>query len=199
MSNTYFTDNGFGEKEIINNPEQAIIEGAKRYVRRKANPLSTKIAINDGNSKGTIKLTAKNTDISKFLEGRTIDKAVLERIKEVAEKRNVDPYDILAHVLIEGAPNIGVKTYYNTHDVIGRQLGNKFNSVYKMDLNTFKTHIGLDPNKKYKQETIQKQLNKFMDAFNEKAKSVIVPEDRVDAVAVRIATAGRDFNPAQKG
>lgn len=198
MSNTYFTDNRFGKKEIINNPEQAIIERAKRYVRREATPYIN-LEINDGNSKGTIKLTAKNTDISKFLEGRTIDKAVLERIKEVAEKRNVDPYDILAHMLIEGAPNIGVKTYYNTHDVIDRQLGNKFNSVYKMDLNTFKTHIGLDPNKKYKQETIQKQLNKFMDAFNEKAKSVIVPEDRVDAVAVRIATAGRDFNPAQKG
>lgn len=198
MGNTYFTDNRFGKKEIINNPEQAIIERAKRYVRREATPYIN-LEINDGNSKGTIKLTAKNTDISKFLEGRTIDKAVLERIKEVAEKRNVDPYDILAHMLIEGAPNIGVKTYYNTHDVIDRQLGNKFNSVYKMDLNTFKTHIGLDPNKKYKQETIQKQLNKFMDAFNEKAKSVIVPEDRVDAVAVRIATAGRDFNPAQKG
>lgn len=198
LTNTYFTDNRFGEKKIINNPKQAIIEGAKRYIDKKSSPFINYV-INDAKSKGPVKLTAKNTDISKFLEGRTIDRAVLEKIKEVAENRNIDPYDILAHMLIEGERNIGVGSYYNTHDVITRQFGNKFSPIRKMDLNTFKTHIGLDPNKKYKQEVIQNQLDKFMDAFNKKAASVIVPKDYIDAVAVRIATAGRDFNPAQKG
>lgn len=198
LGNTYFTINRSGEAEIINNPEQAILEGAKQYIYEKAGPL-IKSRLNDGKSKGAVKLTAKNTDISKFLEGRTVDKAVLERIKEVAENRNVDPYDILAHMLIEGSTNIRVGSYYNTHDVIDRQLGNKFSPVPKMDLNTFKTHIGLDSSKKYKQETVQKQLNKFMGDFNKKVEGIIVPQDQVDAVAVRIVTAGRDFNPAQKG
>lgn len=200
LTNSYFTKSrGKREKrEQINDIKNAIIEGSQNYIIQNSYPYIADY-INSNGSEGSIKLSAKNTDISKFLEGRTIDKAVLDRVKEVAKERNVDPYDLLAHMLIEGDRDLETGSRYNTHDVIRRQLGNRFGPVEKMDLDTFKTHIGLDPNKKYKQEVVQKQVDKFMNAFNDKLNNIIVPKDPVDAVAVRITTAGRDFNPAQKG
>lgn len=200
LVSTYFTKpkHKHIKRDQIEDIQSAILEGAKKYIRINSSPYIAGY-INNGQSKGVVKLSAKNTDISKFLESRTVDKAVLDRIKEVAKERNVDPYDILAHMLIEGYRDLKTGSYYNTHDVMSRQFGNQFNAVRKMDSDTFKTHIGLDPNKKYKQEVVQKQVDKFMNKFNDRLKSIVIPKDPIDAVAVRIATSGRDFNPAQKG
>lgn len=147
-----------------------------------------------------ITLKAPNTDISKFVFNRNISENAINRISEVSEKRGVDPYDVLAHMLIEGNDNpLTTSSYYNTHNVIEGQLPGKYVSFTRNRKNRI-ANLGLDNNKEYSYKT----LLEFADKWNDKANTyydnnVIVPEDYIDAVAVYMSKINRDFNPKQKG
>lgn len=147
-----------------------------------------------------ITLKAPNTDISKFVFNRNISENAINRISEVSKKRGVDPYDLLAHMLIEGNDNpLTTNSYYNTHHVIEGQLPGKYVSFTRNRKNRI-SNLGLDNNKEYSYKT----LLEFADKWNDKANTyydnnVIVPEDYIDAVAVYMSKINRDFNPKQKG
>lgn len=151
-------------------------------------------------SSKVITIKAPNTDISRFIYNRNISENAINRIAEVSKKRNIDPYDLLSHILIEGYNNpLTVNSYYNTHNVIKGQLPGKYSTFSNIRKDKI-SNLGLDNNKEYSYET----LLKFADKWNNKANyyydnNVIIPEDPIDAVAVYISKINRDFNPAQKG
>lgn len=154
----------------------------------------------DVDSSKVITIKAPNTDISRFIYNRNISENAINRIAEVSKKRNIDPYDLLSHILIEGYHNpLTVNSYYNTHNIIKGQLPGKYSTFPNIRKDKI-SNLGLDNNKEYSYET----LLKFADKWNDKANyyydnNVIIPEDPIDAVAVYISKINRDFNPAQKG
>ena len=154
----------------------------------------------DEDSSKVITIKAPNTDISKFIYNRNISENAINRIAEVSKKRNIDPYDLLSHILIEGNDNpLTVKSYYNTHNIMQGQLPGKYSTFSNIRKDKI-SNLGLDNNKEYSYET----LLKFADKWNNKANyyydnNVIIPEDPIDAVAVYISKINRDFNPLQKG
>ena len=77
-----------------------------------------------------IKITAPNTDKAKYIFGHKISKNLINDIRVAAIERDQDPYDVLAHVLIEGGGRydntIQSHDYFNTHDLIQKQFPNKY-------------------------------------------------------------------------
>jgi hypothetical protein len=149
----------------------------------------------------TINITAPNTDISKFIFGNKISKDAIEEISRVAKLRNQDPYDILAHMLIEvsGSNPLRTHSYYNTHDVIQRQINPSLYNNYT-DPDTILKQLGIYNGKKIPNiNVIKKAYEKVKTKRNEAIKNLKVPESSIDAVALRMLLHGRDFNPAQKG
>lgn len=146
-------------------------------------------------------ITASNTDISKFIFGNKISKDAINEIKRVAQLRKQDPYDILAHMLIEKSGNEPLKTnsYYNTHDVILGQLPSTVLQFAELSDENKLKQLGIwEPNKKYSVEDILKAASRLSNKRKDAISKLIIPESAIDAVALRMSR-NRDFNPAQKG
>ncbi len=146
-----------------------------------------------------LKITAPNTDISKFVFGNNISKDAISEIRRVSQLRGQDPYDILSHMLIEksGSP-IVTNEYYNTHDVVKRQLNSSLYDKYDSNDNILK-QLGIynksrTPNTFVMRQAYDRIRNKREESFN----NLIIPESTIDAVGLRMQLHGRDFNPAQK-
>lgn len=149
----------------------------------------------------TINITAPNTNISKFIFGNKISKDAIKEINRVAKLRSQDPYDILAHMLIEGSGSepLRTDTYYNTHDVVQRQINPSLYNNYT-DSDTILKQLGIYNGKNIPNiNVIKKAYEKVKTKRNEAVKNLKVPESSIDAVALRMLLHGRDFNPAQKG
>lgn len=151
-----------------------------------------------------IKITAPNTNISKFIYGNTITEEALKEIKRVAFTRNLDPYDILAHMLIESSGNFGgitSNTYFNTHDVLERQINPKLlDTNNSRNIETLLKNLGVyDPAKQYTNEQIKDYILKYIKQLKEANANIEYPTSTIDAVGLRMSKFGRDFNPAQKG
>lgn len=151
-----------------------------------------------------IKITAPNTDVSKFIYGNNISEEAIKEIKQVASKRNLDPYDILAHMLIESSGGFGGITrnsYFNTHDVLRRQISprlldsNNFNNI-----ETLLRNLGVyNESRQYTNEEIRDYILDYGKQFQEAVSNLEYPSSTIDAVGLRMSKFGRDFNPAQKG
>ena len=155
----------------------------------------------DADLSDTINITAPNTDISKFIFGNKISKDAIKEISRVAKLRNQDPYDILAHMLIEnsGSNPLTTHSYYNTHDVVRRQINPSLYNNYT-DPDTILKQLGIYNGKNIPNiNTIKRAYEKVQNKRNEAVKNLKVPESSIDAVALRMLLHGRDFNPAQKG
>jgi hypothetical protein len=149
-----------------------------------------------------ISITAPNTDISKFIFNNKISKDAIAEIIRVSKLRNQDPYDVLAHLLIEGSGKYPITTneYFNTHDVISSQINPKFTQYYSQDREKQLKQFGIwQEGKTFTANEIYKAAEKFNTAREEAFKQVVIPQSDIDAVAVRMMKKGRDFNPAQKG
>lgn len=155
---------------------------------------------NDSDETSDISITAPNTDISKFIYGNVISNNALQEIARVSALRGQDPYDVLAHMLIESSgERIDMSTYFNTHDVISRQINPNLLDYYSEEINILK-QLGIYDEKRI--PTVSKlkaAFERFQNKRDAALKKVIVPESNIDAVALRMMLHGRDFNPAQKG
>lgn len=152
-----------------------------------------------------VKITAPNTDRAKYIFGQNISKNLINDIKVAAIERNQDPYDILAHILIEGGGtyNNAIRShhYFNTHDVLQKQFPNKY-IWQKFDKESILKNLGIyqdDQNYKYTFDQILKAGRKYDSERSKVLDNIIVPKSTADAVALHMQLHGRDFNPKQKG
>lgn len=151
-----------------------------------------------------IKITAPNTDISKFIYGNNISEEAIKEIKQVASKRNLDPYDILAHMLIEssgGFNGITKNSYFNTHDVLDRQISPRLlDPNNSRNIETLLKNLGVyNESRQYTNEEIRDYILDYGKQLQEAVSNLEYPSSTIDAVGLRISKFGRDFNPAQKG
>ena len=155
----------------------------------------------DKDTSETITITAPNTDISKFIFNNKISKDALSEIQRVAELRNQDPYDILAHMLIEASGStIDTNRSFNTHNVIRNQINNSVLDYFKNDRLKQVKQFGIykDGKTDYTAEEILKAASRMNERRNNALENVVVPESYIDAVALYMLLSGRDFNPAQE-
>lgn len=148
-----------------------------------------------------VKITAPNTDTSKFIFGNKISKDAIAEIKRVAKLRNQDPYDILAHMLIEGSGEDPITKfdYANVHDINTIQLNPRFvNFVSQLPSDQLKNMGVYREDGIYNPMTILKAASKYMKDLSSAYNNVYVPTSNPDATSFRMQY-GRDFNPAQKG
>jgi hypothetical protein len=103
--------------------------------------------------------------------------------------------------LIEGSSDLPNTTvgYYNTHDVVSKQLDPSLFEYQQDTINALKQMGIYAPDKKFKEEVIKKYADRMNEKRIEALRKVIIPESTIDAVALRMLLHGRDFNPAQKG
>lgn len=148
-----------------------------------------------------VTITAPNTTISKFIFNNKISKNALAEISRVSKLRNQDPYDVLAHMLIEGSGyDITTDTRYNTHDSLTGQIKPKYYNYFKDDRVKQLKQFGIwQKDKVFTVEEILKASEKFNKERNEQLNNVIRAQSYIDEVALRMLLKGRDFNPAQKG
>lgn len=151
-----------------------------------------------------IKITAPNTDISKFIYGNNISEEAIKEIKQVASKRNLDPYDILAHMLIESSGEfngITKNSYFNTHDVLDRQISPRLlDSNNFRNIETLLKNLGVyNESRKYTNEEIRDYILDYGKQLQKAISNLEYPSSTIDAVGLRMSKFGRDFNPAQKG
>lgn len=150
-----------------------------------------------------INITAPNTEISKFIFGNKISQDALNEIKRVAELRQQDPYDVLAHMLIEmsGSQTIRLGDYFNTHNVIKNQINPQLLNYFKDERLKQIKQFGIynEDKKEYTAEEIKRAAEKMNTKRQNALKNIIVPESGIDAVALYMLLNGRDFNPVQKG
>ena len=151
-----------------------------------------------------IKITAPNTDISKFIYGNNISEEAIKEIKQVASKRNLDPYDILAHMLIEssgGFNGITKNSYFNTHDVLDRQISPRLlDPNNSRNIETLLKNLGVyNESRQYTNEEIRDYILDYGKQLQEAVSNIEYPSSTIDAVGLRMSKFGRDFNPAQKG
>ena len=124
----------------------------------------------------------------------------MNAIKESAKNRQQDPYDILAHMLIEASGDtLKTNTNYNVHDVIAKQISPVLLRWYSDPTSQLKQMGVWQENKTFTAEDILKAGEKMDQRRNKALSEVEVPTSNVDAVALRMLLHGRDFNPAQKG
>lgn len=152
-----------------------------------------------------IKITAPNTNKAKYIFGHKISKNLINDIRVAAIERNQDPYDVLAHVLIEGGRryNAPIRShdYFNTHDLLQKQFPNKY-LWQKFDKQSILKNLGIyrdDQNYKYTFDQIMNAGRKHDSERSKVLNNVIVPTSTADAVALHMQLHGRDFNPKQKG
>lgn len=148
-----------------------------------------------------VTITAPNTTISKFIFNNKISKNALAEISRVSKLRNQDPYDVLAHMLIEGSGyDITTDTRYNTHDSLTGQIKPKYYNYFKDDRVKQLKQFGIwQKDKVFTVEEILKASEKFNKERDEQLNNVIRAQSYIDEVALRMLLKGRDFNPAQKG
>ena len=151
-----------------------------------------------------IKITAPNTDISKFICGNNISEEAIKEIKQVASKRGLDPYDILAHMLIESSGEfngITRNSYFNTHDVLERQISPRLlDSNNSRNIETLLRNLGVyNESRQYTNEEIRDYILDYGKQLQEAISNLEYPSSTIDAVGLRISKFGKDFNPAQKG
>lgn len=177
-----------------------IIRSDSRAFRFHLHDLTDKYKNSEPDTSEMISINAPNTDISKFIFGNKISKNSIDEIKRVAELRKQDPYDILSHMLIEGSGYpITTDTYYNTHDVIKKQVNPSLYESYDTEDNILK-QLGIYNEKKTPSvNTIKKAYEKMKQKREDYKNNIQIPESTIDAVALRMLLHGRDFNPAQKG
>lgn len=161
---------------------------------------NTKSTSQDNSS--LINISAPNTEIAKFIFGNKISEEAIKEIKRVSELRRQDPYDVLAHMLIEmsGRP-LTTTQYYNTHDLLSRQINPRLLDYYKLERDKQLKQFGIykEGKQNYSAEEILKAATKMKQQRNAALESLMVPESNIDAVALYMMLHGRDFNPAQKG
>lgn len=201
-----YNQNVLPTPQIENNPRDNVwSRGAKAYdsFDGKVSSLERSYRSKDEDDSDRVKITATNTDISKFLFGNEVSVNALKEVKRVSELRSQDPYDVLAHMLIEqsGTGPITTSRYYNTHNVIRDQIPSKYTKYYRHDNTSQLKQLGIYNDKKsnYTDEEIEKAFSKLEKERNEYLDKVIIPESSIDAVALHMLLKGRDFNPAQKG
>lgn len=160
----------------------------------------SRVTLDDSN-KNT--LYVNDNDKCKFISGKTITDNAIKEIGRVAKNRGIDPYDILSRCLIESYKGVDTNSYFNTHDVIEGQMNGRFhrNNLYNSfsNINNAMLELGMNPSKKYSKATVLKQIEKWRKLRDDAVSKVVVPENNIDAVAVRMKEIGYDFNPAQKG
>ena len=177
-----------------------IIRSDSKAFRFHLHDLTDKYRNSDPDTSEMISINAPNTDISKFIFGNKISKNSIEEIKRVAKLRNQDPYDILSHMLIEGSGYpITTDAFYNTNDVIKRQVNPSLYESYDTDENILKQLGIYNEEKTPSVNTIKKAYEKIKQKRENYKNSIQIPESTIDAVALRMLLHGRDFNPAQKG
>lgn len=144
-----------------------------------------------------ITIDAPNTDTSKFIYGNQVSKDALKEIQRVAKLRNQDPYDILAHMLIErsGTP-LTTDDDYNAHDVVTLQINPKYLVSHGDDL---LKNMGIYQSTGiYNPIVVLNAVRKYIADQNKAFAKVKYPTSGPDAVSMRMSF-NRDFNPAQKG
>ena len=151
-----------------------------------------------------IKITAPNTDISKFIYGNNISEEAIKEIKQVASKRSLDPYDILAHMLIESSGEfngITRNSYFNTHDVLERHISPRLlDPNNSRNIETLLRNLGVyNESRQYTNEEIRDYILDYGKQLQEALSNIEYPSSTIDAVGLRMSKFGRDFNPAQKG
>ena len=149
-----------------------------------------------------VDITAPNTDIAKFIYGNKISKNAIEEIKRVSELRGQDPYDVLAHMLIEksGPYPITMHNDFNVHNVVKDQIDSRLFRYYPDREKQIKQFGIYQENKKeYTAEEIRKAAQRMKERRKVALESVIKPESTIDAVALHMLLNNRDFNPGQEG
>ena len=149
-----------------------------------------------------IDITAPNTDIAKFIYGNKISKNAIEEIKRVSELRGQDPYDVLAHMLIEksGPYPITMHNDFNVHNVVKDQIDSRLFRYYPDREKQIKQFGIYQENKKeYTAEEIRKAAQRMNERRKIALESVVKPESTIDAVALHMLLNNRDFNPGQEG
>lgn len=146
------------------------------------------------------KITAPNTDISKFIFGNKVSNKALAEVARVSKLRGQDPYDVLAHMLIEASGSyIDMNEYFNTHDLFVKQINPNLLGIYSDEEQILKQLGIYNKDRKPTIKQVKKAFEKLQAKREEALNKIVIPESNIDAVALRMMLHGRDFNPAQKG